>query len=191
MKEGRSRWERGCAGNQARHVSLRWVAAPVRIDRRGVHATSDDRDIIPDIKVTIDRCIISADFIEKASGIKQRYTYCKGGILDIDRMRPKIPLRRDDELSHQAEMALAAARIALDRANKSPAEIDMVIVSCAYTQRAYPAIAIEVQHQLLLGQLQISKSVVLRIIDSAMRIMLILAVTLEILKQPFPVRNTF
>jgi len=90
----------------------------------------------------------SAEFIEKASGIKQRYTYRKEGILDIDRMRPKIPPRPDDELSHQAEMAVAAARGALAEAGKSPEEIDLVIVSCAYTQRAYPAIAIEAQHEL-------------------------------------------
>lgn len=90
----------------------------------------------------------SAEFIEKASGIKQRYTYCKEGILDIDRMRPKIPERQPDELSHQAEMALHAAREAMAAANKTAADIDMVIVSCAYTQRAYPAIAIEVQQAL-------------------------------------------
>ena len=34
------------------------------------------------------------------------------------------------------------------RARKKPADIDMVVVSCAYTQRAYPAIAIEVQQAL-------------------------------------------
>ncbi len=90
----------------------------------------------------------SVEFIEKASGIKQRYTYCKAGILDIDRMRPKIPVRSDDQLSHQGEMAVLAAREALADAGKLPADIDMVIVSCAYTQRAYPAIAIEVQHEL-------------------------------------------
>ena len=90
----------------------------------------------------------SVDFIEKASGIKQRYTYCKEGILDIERMRPMLPERADDELSHQAEMALYAARDAMAAANKTAADIDMVIVSCAYTQRAYPAIAIEVQEAL-------------------------------------------
>ena len=87
----------------------------------------------------------SAGFIEKASGIKQRYTYCKDGILDVDRMRPKIPVREPHELSHQAEMALHAARAAMADADKSAQDIDMVVVSCAYTQRAYPAIAIEVQ----------------------------------------------
>ncbi|NOX49476.1 MAG: beta-ketoacyl-ACP synthase III [Gammaproteobacteria bacterium] len=90
----------------------------------------------------------SAEFIEKASGIKQRYTYCKAGILDINRMRPLLPLRGDDELSHQAEMAVNAAEKALAAANKTASDIDMVVVSCAYTQRAYPAIAIEVQQAL-------------------------------------------
>jgi len=90
----------------------------------------------------------SAEFIEKVSGIKSRYVHTKEGILDIERMRPRIPKRNDDELSHQAEMAVAAARDALKAANKTAADIDAVIVSCAYTQRSYPAIAIEVQHAL-------------------------------------------
>jgi len=90
----------------------------------------------------------SAEFIEKASGIKQRYTYCKEGICDVDRMRPVLPVRGDDELSHQAEMAVLAARQAMAAADKTAADIDMVVVSCAYTQRAYPAIAIEVQQEL-------------------------------------------
>ena len=90
----------------------------------------------------------SAEFIEKASGIKQRYTYRKEGILDIDRMRPLLEVRGDDEISHQAEMAINAARQAMAAAEKTAADIDMVIVSCAYTERAYPAIAIEVQQAL-------------------------------------------
>jgi len=90
----------------------------------------------------------SADFIEKASGIKSRYIYQKEGALDITRMKPKIAPRADDELSHQAEIAVEAARLALASANVTADEIDAVIVSCAYTQRAYPAIAIEVQEAL-------------------------------------------
>jgi len=90
----------------------------------------------------------SADFIEKASGIKSRYIYQKEGALDITRMKPKIAPRADDELSHQAEIAVEAAKLALASANVSANEIDAVIVSCAYTQRAYPAIAIEVQEAL-------------------------------------------
>jgi beta-ketodecanoyl-[acyl-carrier-protein] synthase len=90
----------------------------------------------------------SAEFIEKASGIRSRYTYIKDGILDITRMRPNIPKRADDELSDQAEMAIDAAKKALTAANKTAADIDAVIVSCAYTQRSYPALAIEVQEAL-------------------------------------------
>ncbi|MEP0072094.1 MAG: beta-ketoacyl-ACP synthase III [Marinomonas sp.] len=87
----------------------------------------------------------SAAFIEKASGIKSRYIYSKEGALDIERMRPVLDVRGDDQISHQAEMAIEAAKKALLAANKTAADIDMVIVSCAYTQRSYPAIAIEVQ----------------------------------------------
>ena len=90
----------------------------------------------------------SAEFIEKASGIKSRFAFVKEGILDPERMRPALKERADDELSHQAEMAVEAAKIALKEANKSADQIDAVIVSCAYTQRSYPAIAIEVQHAL-------------------------------------------
>ncbi|MFT5839651.1 MAG: beta-ketodecanoyl-[acyl-carrier-protein] synthase [Flavobacteriales bacterium] len=87
----------------------------------------------------------SAAFIEKASGIRSRYAYVKEGILDINRMRPNIPERSENELSDQAEMAIYAAKDALNAANKTPEDIDVVIVSCAYTQRSYPALAIEVQ----------------------------------------------
>ncbi|AFS38367.1 beta-ketoacyl-ACP synthase III [Alteromonas macleodii] len=90
----------------------------------------------------------SAEFIEKASGIKSRYIYRKEGALDITRMKPKIAPRADDELSHQGEIAVEAAKLALASANVTADEIDAVIVSCAYTQRAYPAIAIEVQEAL-------------------------------------------
>jgi beta-ketodecanoyl-[acyl-carrier-protein] synthase len=90
----------------------------------------------------------TADFIAKASGIKSRYVYVKDGILDPERMTPIIPLRGEDELSNQAEMAVASARKAMAAANKEGKDIDAVIVSCAYTQRYYPAIAIEVQKEL-------------------------------------------
>ena len=87
----------------------------------------------------------SAEFITKASGIKSRFVYRKEGILDVDRMRPKFEARPINSLSHQAEMALNAAKIALSEANKSASDIDSVILSCAYTQRSHLSIAIEVQ----------------------------------------------
>lgn len=90
----------------------------------------------------------SAEFIYKASGIKSRYVYTKEGILDVDRMRPTIPERDEDELSNQAEIGVLAARQALEAAGRKAQDVDAVIVSCAYTQRAYPAIAIEIQEAL-------------------------------------------
>lgn len=87
----------------------------------------------------------SAGFIQKASGIKSRYIYKKEGALDINRMMPIIPARPDNALSDQAEIALHAAKKAMAAANKTAKDIDVVIVACAYTQRSYPAIAIEVQ----------------------------------------------
>jgi len=84
-------------------------------------------------------------FIEKASGIKSRYVMEKTGILDPQRMVSRIPERADDELSLQAEICVAAARQALDRAGREPADIDMVLVACSNMQRGYPAMAVEVQ----------------------------------------------
>ena len=84
-------------------------------------------------------------FIEKASGIKQRYVLDKEGILDPDRLAPNIPERSDDELSVQAEIAVLAARRALDNAGLKPDDLDAVLVACSNMQRAYPAMAVEVQ----------------------------------------------
>jgi len=90
----------------------------------------------------------SAAFIEKASGIKSRYVMEKSGILDPTRMTPRIPERSNEELSLQAEICVAAARQAMDRAGRTPADIDMVLVACSNMQRAYPAMAVEVQQAL-------------------------------------------
>ncbi|WP_444920843.1 beta-ketoacyl-ACP synthase III [Microbulbifer sp. CnH-101-G] len=87
----------------------------------------------------------SAEFIEKASGIKSRYVVTREGILDPARMRPYIPERNDDDLCVQAEMGLKAAKLALEKANKQASDVDLVIVGASYMQRAYPAIAIEIQ----------------------------------------------
>ncbi|OON59483.1 beta-ketoacyl-ACP synthase III [Massilia sp. KIM] len=90
----------------------------------------------------------SSGFIEKASGIKSRYVMEKEGILDPTRMTARIAERPDDEISLQAEMCVAAARDALARAGKTPADIDMVLVACSNMQRPYPAMAVEVQEAL-------------------------------------------
>lgn len=87
----------------------------------------------------------SAEFIEKASGIKSRFVLSKDPILDPDTMAPRIPARPNDEPSVLAEMAVKAAENALERAGKTAAEVDAVIVACSNLQRGYPAIAVEVQ----------------------------------------------
>ena len=90
----------------------------------------------------------SAAFIEKASGIKSRYVMEKEGILDPARMTARIAERPDEQISLQAEICVAAARQALERAGRSAADIDMVLVACSNMQRAYPAMAVEVQDAL-------------------------------------------
>jgi len=87
----------------------------------------------------------SVEFIEKASGIKSRYVVEKTGVLDPERMVPHIPERADDQPSIMCDMAVSAAREALQRAGRTAADVDAVIVACSNMQRAYPAIAVEVQ----------------------------------------------
>ncbi|BAN04472.1 beta-ketoacyl-ACP synthase III [Ilumatobacter coccineus] len=92
-----------------------------------------------------------AEFIEKASGIKARYVMEKSGVLDPDRMRPHLPTRSEDELGLQAEMSMPAVLEALAQAGRRPDEVDAVIVGCSNLQRAYPAVAIEIQNALGAG----------------------------------------
>ncbi len=90
----------------------------------------------------------SVGFIEKASGIKARHVMEKQGILDPKRMVPNIPDRSDDEPSLMCDMAVAASREALEKAGRTAADIDMVLVAASNMQRAYPAMAVEVQQAL-------------------------------------------
>ena len=73
----------------------------------------------------------SVEFIEKASGIKARYVVNKSGILDPDRMTPDIPERSNEEPSVMCEMAVIAAREAMEQAGKTAADIDAVIVAAS------------------------------------------------------------
>ena len=93
----------------------------------------------------------SVEFIEKASGIKARYVVDKTGLVDPDVMRPNIPERSNDEISVLAEMAVEAAKQAIARWGKPASEIDAVICAASNMQRAYPAMAIEVQQALGIG----------------------------------------
>lgn len=95
-----------------------------------------------------ERDLPSEAFIRKASGIGHRYVMDKEGVLDPTRLRPRLPLRREDELSIQAEICVAAAQEALSQAGRVGSDVDAVIVGCSNLQRAYPAVAIEVQDAL-------------------------------------------
>lgn len=87
----------------------------------------------------------SEEFIVKASGIEQRYVIDKTGVLDPAVMHPLLRQRSDDEPSLMAEMALKAARIALEQAGRTAADVDAVICAASNLERAYPAVAIEIQ----------------------------------------------
>ncbi len=87
-------------------------------------------------------------FILKASGIESRYVMEKSGVLDPDRMRPRLETRSEGQLGIQAEMALPAIREALAQAGRTGADVDAVIVGCSNLQRAYPAVAVEIQDAL-------------------------------------------
>ena len=87
----------------------------------------------------------SVEFIEKASGIKQRYVIEKSGVLDPTRMFPRFAERSDDQPSLMAEIAADAARQALAAAGKTGADVDAVLCAASNMQRAYPAMAVEIQ----------------------------------------------
>lgn len=90
----------------------------------------------------------SVEFIEKASGIKARHVMSKAPILDPAIMAPRLDERSNDELSIMAEIGVAAARQALERAGRAPEDVDAVLCAASNMQRAYPAMAVEVQDAL-------------------------------------------
>ncbi|KAA5804503.1 beta-ketoacyl-ACP synthase III [Alkalicaulis satelles] len=90
----------------------------------------------------------SAEFVEKASGIKSRYVIDKAGVLDIKRMVPRIQPRANDQIAILAEIGVKACQDALERAGRTPGDVDGVIVGASNLQRAYPAVAIEIQDAL-------------------------------------------
>lgn len=93
----------------------------------------------------------SSEFIVKASGIHSRFVLDKDGILNPDIMRPQLTPRSNEDLSLQAEIGVAAAREALDQAGVAADDIDMVLLANSNMQRAYPAVAVEIQAALGCG----------------------------------------
>ena len=93
----------------------------------------------------------SVEFIEKASGIRQRYVLEKAGVLDPTRMKPRFAPRPDEALSLMAEIAVDAGAKAIAAAGLQPGDIDAVLCAAANMQRAYPAMACEIQAALGCG----------------------------------------
>ena len=93
----------------------------------------------------------STEFIFKASGIEQRYVMNKSGVLDPAIMHPVLRERSDDEPGIMTEMALDACGKALAEAGLEAGDIDLVICAASNHERAYPAIAIEIQKYLGAG----------------------------------------
>jgi beta-ketodecanoyl-[acyl-carrier-protein] synthase len=93
----------------------------------------------------------SVEFIEKASGIKSRFVIDKAGVIDPDIMAPRIPERSNDQISVLAEMAVHAAKQALETAGRDTADVGAVICAASNMQRAYPAMAVEIQDALGCG----------------------------------------
>ncbi|WP_308909327.1 beta-ketoacyl-ACP synthase III [Pseudokordiimonas caeni] len=93
----------------------------------------------------------SAEFIEKASGIKKRHLVEVTGVMDLDRLLSRCPEGAHgttEEPALQAKMALDAAKQAIAQAGLQPGDIDQIICGTALLQRSFPAIAVEVQHHL-------------------------------------------
>ena len=93
----------------------------------------------------------SAEFIVAASGIEQRFVLDKDGILDPTRMSPKLSPRTDDAPAIMAEIAVDAAKKALDQAGITADQVDLVLCAASNMERAYPAVAVEIQSLLGAG----------------------------------------
>ncbi|MAD48562.1 MAG: beta-ketoacyl-ACP synthase III [Gammaproteobacteria bacterium] len=90
----------------------------------------------------------SVDFIEQASGIQTRYVIDKEGILNPEKMMPSLQNEDESLISLHAQKGLIAAKKAIEQAEISVNDIDAVIVGSSHAARNYPAVAIEIQHEL-------------------------------------------
>ena len=93
-----------------------------------------------------------ADFIYKASGIKSRYVMDPTSIMDLDVMEPRLPLPGKEDLTYMARFAVAAGQQAMDAAGLTASDVDLVICGASNFERPYPAIAVEIQNALGIGQ---------------------------------------
>ncbi len=90
----------------------------------------------------------SVEFIEKASGIKSRHVVDKASVLDPDIMCPRLEERPNEQVSVMAEIGVKAANAALAAAGREAGAVDAVLCAASNMQRAYPAMAVEIQAEL-------------------------------------------
>ena len=90
----------------------------------------------------------SVEFVEKASGINSRHVIDKTAIIDPAIMEPRYAERPNDQISLMAEIGVAACRDALAKAGRDIADVDAVLCAASNMQRGYPAMAVEIQHEL-------------------------------------------
>jgi beta-ketodecanoyl-[acyl-carrier-protein] synthase len=72
----------------------------------------------------------------------------KAGVLDPAIMRPRDLERPNDQLAILAEIGVKACEDALTRAGRDVKDVDAVLCACSNLQRAYPAVAVEIQDAL-------------------------------------------
>jgi beta-ketodecanoyl-[acyl-carrier-protein] synthase len=93
----------------------------------------------------------STEFIEKASGVKNRYLMEGKGATEVGRMYPylsKLAPETNMGTPAQVKMAYEAAVQALAEANVSGEDIDMVVISASVWERFVPSMATELQQML-------------------------------------------
>ena len=94
------------------------------------------------------RALPDEEFIVKASGIRSRHVIDKAGVLDPDRMRPHLERAARISSASRPRCRCRPSQQALAQAGRTGADVDAVIVGCSNLQRAYPAVAIEIQDAL-------------------------------------------
>lgn len=97
------------------------------------------------------RELSSSAFIEKASGVKNRYLMDGKGPTEVGRMYPHLSKYAPESnmgTPAQVKMAYEAALGALEEAGLSGEDIDMVIISASVWERFVPSMATELQQLL-------------------------------------------
>ena len=96
--------------NEELVLSFNDYVAKYNEDNKDLIASGDLEALVPS----------SSEFIKKASGIEQRFVLDKEGILDINRMMPRVKNEHPDRLSIHAEVGIEAAKKAMDQAKIKP-----------------------------------------------------------------------